>query len=39
MGVENFKGVVSKSSFNMKNKDLNPSFNFKLLEKLLKNDK
>jgi len=38
IGVENFKGVVSKSSFNMKNKDLNPSFNFKLLEKLLKND-
>lgn len=39
MGIENFKGVVSKSSFSMKNKDLNPSFNFKLLEKLLKNDK
>lgn len=39
IGIENFKGVVSKSSFDIKNKDLNPSFDFKLLEKLLKNDK
>lgn len=33
-----FKGIISKSSFDLKYKDLNPSFNFKLLEKFLKND-
>jgi hypothetical protein len=34
-GIENFKGVVSKSSFNLNYKDLNPSFDFKLLQNLL----
>ena len=32
-----FKGIISKSSFDIKYKDLNPSFDFKLLEKILKN--
>jgi len=34
-GIENFKGVVSKSSFNILYKDINPSFDFKLLQNLL----
>jgi hypothetical protein len=37
--VENFKGIVSKSSFGFDFKDLNPSFDFKLLQKLLNDDK
>lgn len=37
--AKQFKGVISKSSFDVRYKDLNPSFDFKLLEKLLKNDK
>ena len=35
-GVENFKGVVSKSNFDFSNKDVNPSFDFKLLQELIK---
>jgi len=31
-GVENYKGVVSKSNFDFSNKDVNPSFDFKLIE-------
>lgn len=37
-GVEYFKGVVSKSNFDFYHKDVNPSFDFKLLKKLLEND-
>ena len=37
--VENFRGIVSKSSFGFDFKDLNPSFDFKLLQKLLNDDK
>lgn len=36
--VKNFKGIVSKSNFDFIYKDVNPSFDFKLLKKLLKND-
>jgi hypothetical protein len=36
-GIQNFEGIVSKSSYDFKSKDLNPSFDFKLLKKLLKN--
>lgn len=36
--AQQFKGIISKSSFNLSYKDLNPSFDFKLLQKLLKND-
>jgi hypothetical protein len=36
--IENYKGVVSKSSFSFMFKDLNPSFDFKLLKKKLKNN-
>lgn len=35
---ENYRGVLSKSSFKFIYKDLNPSFNFKLLQKLLSDD-
>jgi len=37
-GIENYRGVVSKSSFSFLYKDLNPSFDFKLLQKLLSNE-
>jgi hypothetical protein len=37
-GVENFKGVVTRSNFDSIYKDTNPSFNFKLLNELLEND-
>ena len=37
-GIENYMGVVSKSSLSFIHKDLNPSFNFKLLQKLLSNE-
>jgi hypothetical protein len=37
-GVENFKGVVTKSNFDFIYKDTNPSFDFKLLNELLEND-
>lgn len=37
--IKNFKGIVSKSNFDFIYKDVNPSFDFKLLKKLLKNDK
>lgn len=37
-GVKNFKGIVSKSNFDFIYKDVNPSFDFKLLKKLMKND-
>ncbi len=33
--VYNFKGIVSKSNFNIYNKDVNPSFNFKKLKQQL----
>jgi len=36
--VKNFKGIVSKSNFDFIYKDLNPSFDFKLLNELLKNE-
>jgi hypothetical protein len=36
--VKNFKGIVSRSNFDFIYKDVNPSFDFKLLKKLLKND-
>jgi hypothetical protein len=36
--VTNFKGIVSKSNYDFIYKDLNPSFNFELLTKLLKNE-
>lgn len=36
--VENFKGITSKSNYDFIYKDLNPSFNFELLIKLLKNE-
>lgn len=38
-GVENFNGIVSKSNFDFIYKDVNPSFDFKLLKKKLQNDK
>lgn len=37
--IKNFKGIVSKSNFDFLYKDVNPSFDFKLLKKLLENDK
>jgi len=37
--VKHFKGIVSKSNFDFIYKDVNPSFDFKLLKKLLENDK
>ena len=36
--IKNFRGVVSKSNFDFIYKDVNPSFDFKLLKKLLEND-
>lgn len=36
--VEYFKGVVSRSNFDFIYKDVNPSFNFKRLEELLKDE-
>ena len=38
-GVEKFNGIVSKSNFNFVNKDVNPSFDFKLIEKKIENGK
>ena len=38
-GVENFKGVATRSNYDVGFKDVNPAFDFKLLEKILKNDK
>jgi hypothetical protein len=35
---DKFKGILSKSSFNMDFKDVNPSFDFKRLQKLLSDD-
>ena len=37
-GVENFKGIVTRSNFDFIYKDTNPSFDFKLLNELLEND-
>lgn len=37
-GVENFKGIVSRSNFDFIHKDVNPSFDFKLFKKNLKNE-
>ena len=37
-GVENFSGIVTKSNFNFIYKDVNPSFDFKLLKKNIEND-
>jgi hypothetical protein len=37
--VENFKGIVSRSNFNFYNKDVNPSFDFKLFKQQLNYDK
>jgi N-acetyl-anhydromuramyl-L-alanine amidase AmpD len=34
-GVENFEGIVSRSNFNGKYTDLNPSFNFETFTKLI----
>jgi len=36
--VKEFKGIVSKSNYDFIYKDLNPSFDFNLLTKLLKNE-
>jgi hypothetical protein len=36
--VEYFKGIVSRSNFNNIYKDVNPSFNFKLLKKLIEDE-
>jgi N-acetyl-anhydromuramyl-L-alanine amidase AmpD len=36
-GVENFEGIVSRSNFNEKYTDLNPSFNFENFTKLIEN--
>ena len=35
---DKFRGIVSKSSFNVDFKDVNPSFDFKRLQKLLSDD-
>ena len=37
-GVENFKGIVTRSNFDFIYKDINPSFDFKLLNELIEND-
>jgi N-acetyl-anhydromuramyl-L-alanine amidase AmpD len=37
-GVENFNGIVTKSNFNFIYRDVNPSFDFKLLKKNIEND-
>jgi len=36
-GANNFNGIVSRSNFNFISKDVNPSFDFELIEKKLKN--
>lgn len=38
-GVEHFKGIVSKSNFDITYKDVNPSFNFIEFKKKIENDK
>jgi N-acetyl-anhydromuramyl-L-alanine amidase AmpD len=38
-GIENFEGVVSRSNFNAKYTDLNPSFNFETFTKLIEHGK
>jgi len=38
-GIDNFSGIISKSSYDFRSRDLNPSFNFKHLKKFLENDK
>jgi hypothetical protein len=38
-GVENFKGIATRSNYDVNFKDVNPAFDFKLLEKILKDDK
>lgn len=38
-GVERFLGVTTRSNFDFIHKDVNPSFDFKLLKKKLENDK
>lgn len=37
-GVDKFRGITSKSNFEVLYKDVNPSFDFKLLKKLIEND-
>lgn len=37
-GIENYKGVVARSNFDFLHKDVNPSFNFKLLKTIVEND-
>jgi hypothetical protein len=37
-GIESYEGIVSKSNFNSKFTDLNPSFNFESFKKLLENE-
>lgn len=37
-GVEYFNGIVSRSNYELDYKDINPSFNFKLLKKFLENE-
>ena len=36
-GIEHFEGIVSRSNFNGKYTDLNPSFNFETFTKLIQN--
>lgn len=38
-GVENFKGVATRSNYDVSYKDVNPAFDFKFLEKILNDDK
>lgn len=38
-GVENFKGIATRSNYDVEHKDVNPSFDFKRLENILKDDK
>lgn len=37
--VKGYRGIVSKSNYDFSYKDVNPSFDFKLLKQLLENDK
>lgn len=37
-GIENYRGVTTRSNFDFIHKDVNPSFDFKLLKKLIEND-
>jgi N-acetyl-anhydromuramyl-L-alanine amidase AmpD len=37
-GVENFRGIVTRSNYDSYFKDVNPAFDFKLLKELLKDD-